>query len=71
MQAQAMNEHIAQLRTLHQEKWERYLLNTMLVIIIVVAIVMYTVFSINPFTEEEVLKIQRAKLHELGYDNIL
>ncbi|KAG0721960.1 Sodium/myo-inositol cotransporter [Chionoecetes opilio] len=67
----AMNEHIAQLGHLHQEKWENNLLNVMLVVILMVMVSLYTYFSINPYTEEEVFAIQRAKLHELGYDDIL
>lgn len=66
-----MNEHIAQLANLHQEKWENYLLNFMLVLILLMMVVLYTFFSIDPFTEEEVHAIQRAKLQELGYNNIL
>ncbi|XP_045592204.1 sodium/mannose cotransporter SLC5A10 [Procambarus clarkii] len=66
----AMNEHIAQLTNLHQENWENYLLNIMLVAIIILTLVFYTYFSINPFTTEEIYEIQRNKLHELGYDNI-
>ncbi|XP_063843627.1 sodium/mannose cotransporter SLC5A10-like isoform X1 [Scylla paramamosain] len=70
-QIMAMNEHIAQLTNLHQKKWENYLLNFMLVVILLVMMGLYTYFSINPFTQEEVRDIQRAKLHELGYNNIL
>ncbi|XP_064103539.1 sodium/mannose cotransporter SLC5A10-like isoform X3 [Macrobrachium nipponense] len=67
----AMNEHVAQLTNLHQETWECRLLNTMLFIIIIITIVLYTYFSINPFTKEEVYKIQRERLEELGYSGIL
>ncbi|XP_068221656.1 sodium/myo-inositol cotransporter-like isoform X2 [Palaemon carinicauda] len=63
----AMNEHIAQLTNLHQEPWESRLLNTMLIIIIIITLVLYTYFSINPFTKEEVYDIQRKRLEELGY----
>ncbi|XP_071537324.1 sodium/glucose cotransporter 4-like [Panulirus ornatus] len=70
-QAQAMNEHIAQLTNLHQEPWERYLLNIMLIVIIIISLVLYTFFSINPFTIEEVHSIQQKKLHELGYYGVL
>lgn len=70
-QAMAMNEHIAQLTTLHQEPWEKNLLNVMLVIIIITTVACYTYFSINPFTEEEVKEIQRKKLEELGYHDLL
>ncbi|KAK8741292.1 hypothetical protein OTU49_002601, partial [Cherax quadricarinatus] len=65
-QAIAMNEHITQLTNLHQERWESYLLNFMLVIILILTLVLYTFFSINPFTTEEVYEIQREKLHQLG-----
>lgn len=67
----AMNEHIAQLTNLHQEPWETYLLNIMLIVIIIVSLVLYTYFSINPFTVEEVHDIQQKKLHELGYFDVL
>lgn len=67
----AMNEHIAQLTTLHQEPWEKNLLNVMLVIIIITTVACYTYFSINPFSEEEVKEIQRKKLEELGYTDVL
>ncbi|KAG7169194.1 Sodium/glucose cotransporter 1-like 2 [Homarus americanus] len=70
-QALAMNEHIAHLTILHQEPWENNLLNALLVVIIIIALVFYTFFSINPFTIEEVHDIQHNKLHKLGYDNIL
>lgn len=70
-QAMAMNEHIAQLTTLHQEPWEKNLLNVMLVIIIITTVACYTYFSINPFSEEEVKEIQRKKLEELGYTDVL
>ncbi|XP_027227877.2 sodium/mannose cotransporter SLC5A10 isoform X1 [Penaeus vannamei] len=70
-QAMAMNEHIAQLTTLHQEPWEKNLLNVMLVIIIITTVACYTYFSINPFTEEKVKEIQRKKLEELGYHDLL
>lgn len=66
-----MNEHIAQLSNLHQEKWENYLLNFMLVLILLVMAVLYIYFSINPFTQEEVYAIQRTKLQELGYGDLL
>lgn len=66
-----MNEHIAELTNLHQEKWENYLLNFMLVVILLVMMGLYIYFSINPFTQEEVHDIQRARLHELGYNTIL
>ncbi|MPC42544.1 Sodium/glucose cotransporter 4 [Portunus trituberculatus] len=60
-----MNEHIAQLTNLQQEKWENYLLNIMLVVILLVMMGLYIYFSINPFTQEQVHDIQREKLHKL------
>ena len=66
-----MNQRIAQLTNLHQESWERKLLNTMLVVIIIVTIVLFTYFSINPFSVEEVKEIQRKRLDELGYHGLV
>ena len=66
-----MNQHIAELTHLQQLKWEKIVLNTMLIIVIAVTIALFTFFSMNPFTKEEVYEIQRKKLEELGYDNIL
>ena len=70
-QVLAMNEHIAQLTNLQQKKWEDYLLNVMLIVILLVMVSLYSYFSINPFTQEEVYAIQRNKLHDLGYSDIL
>lgn len=70
-QAVAMNEHLAELTNLHQETWEKYLLNSMLVVILVAAVALFVYFSISPFTEEEVRDIQRRKLEELGYYDVL
>lgn len=66
-----MNEHLAELTNLHQETWEKYLLNSMLVVILVAAVALFVYFSISPFTEEEVRDIQRRKLEELGYYDVL
>lgn len=70
-QAVAMNEHLAELTNLHQETWEKYLLNSMLVFILIIAVSFFVYFSINPFTEEEIHDIQRKKLEELGYYDVL
>ncbi|CAL4069028.1 unnamed protein product, partial [Meganyctiphanes norvegica] len=70
-QAEAMKEHIANLTNLEQTKCEKVILNTMLIIIISVAIIAFVVLSINPFTIEEVYEIQRTKLEELGLFGLL
>ncbi|XP_063604901.1 sodium/mannose cotransporter SLC5A10-like isoform X2 [Penaeus indicus] len=70
-QAVAMNEHLAELTNLHQETWEKRLLNSMLVSILIIAAACFVYFSINPFTEEEVHDIQQKKLEELGYYDVL
>lgn len=51
--------------TLHQEDWETKILNSMLVIIVLLAIVLYTHYSINPFSEEEIAQMQGEKLREI------
>lgn len=66
-----MNEHLAELTNLHQETWEKYLLNSMLVIILLIAVACFVYFSINPYTVEEVRDIQRKKLEELGYYDVV
>lgn len=66
-----MNEHLAAVTTLHQSQRVKYFLNTMLVLIITTAVALFTYFSINPFTEQEVYDIQRQKLRELGYEDMI
>lgn len=66
-----MNEHLAAVTTLHQPRRMKYFLNTMLVLIITTAVALFTYFSINPFTEKEVYDIQRQKLSEMGYVDLI
>ncbi|XP_064103538.1 sodium/mannose cotransporter SLC5A10-like isoform X2 [Macrobrachium nipponense] len=70
-QVNAMNAHLVEITNLHQKHWEKIVLNTILVSILILAGVLFTFFSINPFTEEEVHQLQQDKLRELGYANIL
>uniref|UniRef100_A0A2P2HZC4 Sodium/myo-inositol cotransporter-like n=2 Tax=Hirondellea gigas TaxID=1518452 RepID=A0A2P2HZC4_9CRUS len=58
------------LSTLHQEPWENRLLNSLLVVICVLCLVLYVVFSINPFTEEQVKQLQAERLLEMGLANV-
>ncbi|KAF2368769.1 Sodium/solute symporter [Trinorchestia longiramus] len=65
----ATSEPSVLLRNLHQEPWETRLLNTLLGVMCVLCVSLYTVFSINPFTMEEVYDLQFQRLQELGYVN--
>ncbi|KAK4311170.1 hypothetical protein Pmani_017312 [Petrolisthes manimaculis] len=70
-QVVAMNEHLAAVTTLHQSRRVKCFLNILLVIILTTAVALFTFFSINPFTEQEVYDIQRQKLKELGYEDLI
>ena len=65
---QAQEHHLQALQTLHQEPWEKTLLNGLLAAIIALALVCYVAFSINPFSADQVKEIQQSKLVELGFN---
>ena len=65
-----MNDRLKKLTTLHQDYCEKVLLNIMLIIILIIAVALFVGFSINPFSNEEVLRLQYQKLEELGYENV-
>lgn len=59
-----MEMHVAQTSSLKQSPWEKKVLRTNLIIIVLSAIGLYAFFSVNPFTTQEI-----DHLRELAVSN--
>lgn len=62
-------EHDSEVRllaSLHQEKWEKVLLNSLLGVMFVLCLALGIYFSINPFTNDEIKLLQENRLREMN-----
>ena len=65
-----MRRHTEKLASLEQSRLQRGLLRTNLVIIVCLAVVLYVVMSINPFTEEQLANFEILALNKTHLKSI-
>lgn len=63
-QQKQLEKHLDEIAHLEQSTWEKAILNANLVLILIGAVALYSYFSINPFSPEDLSRI-RANLTDM------